>query len=329
GLSSYTAAGEGDVACGKTFVNAVHDFMRANDPKHLFLCEPHLNPKPYPRDANYYRREGWKPLLGGMRTYMIDKLPVEHMGVQLKIGLMGDIFLGEGVFWGYMNAASQTDGYRERIRCEFYTGLSYRNPIQLSWEERVVEDERVVFEQVRREVDWSKPFARPRLAVRMGKDLGELVKYERALGRLPLEYALLGAEDPAPPGTLAVLDSSQPFREPAFAADGGELPDALRRDMPLRLPAGFAANYSWSEDRRLLLAFLRDTTERPAADAAGAQRTVEIVLENFPNETLRFRLFDLATKAVAAEGKLRSAYSIKLAARPRYMFLIVGNREIP
>jgi hypothetical protein len=324
-ISSYTASGEGDVACGKTFVNAVYDFMRDRDPRHLFLCEPHRVPKPYPSDVNYYRKDGWKPLLGGMRTYMIDfgKLPVEHVGVQFKLGAMGHVFLAEGVFWGFMDAARQTDRYRQRVRAEFYTGLAYRNPIQLTWEERVVEDERVVFEQVRRAMDWTKPFARPRLAVRIGKDLGELVRYERALTRLPLEYAFLLKDDPTPPGTLLVLDGSEPFQAPAFASTGGKLPNELQGDMPLRLPTGFVANYSWSEDRRWLLAFVRDAGDEPGEKSDTAAASRELALQNFPPVPLRFQLFDLNTKKAIAQGDFQQRCKVPLPEQTRDAFLFV------
>lgn len=272
-ISSYTAAGEGDVDCGRTFVNAVCDFMAHRDRNHLFLCEPHANPRPYPRDVNYYRRDGWKPLLAGMRTYVIDGGPVEHIGVQFKLGAMGHVFLGEGVFWGFMNAPRAMDRYRRRVRAELYTGLVCRSPILLTWEERVVEDERVVLGRIRRLVDWSTPLRRPGLALRLGKDRDVLARYERALSRMPLEYFFLGADDSVPKGTRHVIDTQRPFAPPAFASVGGQIPDALKSDMPLALPPGWAATYASSEDGRTLLAYVRDTAPAPAGASAEHQTT--------------------------------------------------------
>jgi hypothetical protein len=60
------------------------------------------------------------------------------------------------------------------------------------------------------------------------------------------------------------------------------LPDALKAEMPLRLPAGFAATYSWSEDRSTLLAFIRDTTARPE----GARSTTEAGDYTYADSTL-------------------------------------------
>lgn len=323
-ISSYTAAGEGDVDCGKTFVNAVCDFLQAHDPQHLFLCEPHLNPKPYPSDPNYYRKQGWKPLLGGMRTYMIDGQPPEHVAVQFKLAATGHVFLGEGLFWGFMNGPRDTARYRARVRQEFYTGLAYRNPIQLSWEERVVEDERMVFEQVRRTVDWSKPFRQPRLVLRIGTDLGVLSRYEAALAKMPLEYAFILKDDPAPPNALFVLDTAQPYADPAFASAGGRLPDALGAEMPLGLPPGYAANYSWSEDGGILLAYLRDAG---GAKADAAKSQVAISLLNFPAGKRPFRLFDLAARKVILEGAFEKEHVLKVPGRPGDLFLLVGGRD--
>jgi hypothetical protein len=271
GISGFTAAGEGDPDCGPTFVNAVHDFVASRDPNHLFLAEPHHGMR---TDPNSYRKAGWKPLLGGMRTYFIDRQPIESVAAQFRLAALGHVFMAEGIFWGYSGGPTQTDRYRERVRETFYTGLALRNPIMMTWEERVVEDERQILEQVRRAVDWSKPFQRPRLAIRVGNeslvDAGGkgLVRYEQALSRLPLDYACVWGDEPVPPDTLFTIDARQPFVEPAFVSDGGKLPDALKADMPLRLPAGFAATYSWSQDRRTLLAFIRDASAHPASQGA-------------------------------------------------------------
>jgi len=323
-IACYTAAGEGDSACGMTFVNAVCETMRAEAPEQLFLGEPHLNPKPFPRDMNAYRREGWRPILGGMRTYQIDRLAPEYIGAQLRLAAMGDIFLAEGVFWGFLDAARETDRYRDRVRREFYTALAYRIPIDLSWEERVVEDERVIFEEVRRAVDWTKPFRRPRLNLRMGSDLDVLSRYERSLSQIPLEYAYLAREYPAPAGSLFVLDTEGESAEPTFVSAGGTIPDALAGDMPLRLPKGMAANYSWSEDGSILLAYVHDLgyDAPPEIPDAG----LEIVLQNFPAGRRSFRVFDLAEKRIASEGTFEREARVRVAGAPRHAFVLVGGR---
>jgi hypothetical protein len=84
-----------------------------------------------------------------------------------------------------------------------------------------------------------------------------LLRYEKALSQIPIEACYVWEDGPVPPGTVATLDARRPFVQPAFVSDGGTLPDELKSRLPLILPAGWSANYSWSEDRRTLLAFLR------------------------------------------------------------------------
>ncbi len=124
GISGFTAAGEGDPDCGPAFVNAVRDLVASRDPNHLFLCEPHHGMR---TDPNSYRKAGWKPLLGGMRTYFIDKQPIESVAAQFRLAALGHVFMAEGIFWGYSGGPTQTDRYRERVRETFYTGLALRN----------------------------------------------------------------------------------------------------------------------------------------------------------------------------------------------------------
>ena len=241
-LSSFTPAGEGDPACGMHFVNMVHDALARYDRNHLVMAEPHHQITQHP---NYYRQAGWKPVLGGMRTYHIESLkpqPPESVGVQFKLAAMGDIFMGEGCFYGflggnhqYMNPEMPIDNYRRRVRETIYTGLAHRNPILLTWEERIVEDERIVFEQIRKAVDWSTPFQTPPLAIRVDDKLmpvagrQQLFRYEDALSRIPLEGLLrLGRRAGARGHGGDARRARQPFVRPAFVSDGGTLPDELK-----------------------------------------------------------------------------------------------------
>lgn len=307
-ISAFTAAGEGDPHCGTTFVNTVHDFMKARDGNHLFVCEE--------------RRGDWKPVLNGLRTYGIDRKPDEVIPIWFKgLAARGSAFMAEGLFWGYSDGARQTQRYRQRVRRTFYTGLAYRIPILMSWEERVVEDERVVFDQVRRGVDWTTPFARPRLAIRGDKNLEA---YERSLSRLPLEYARLDGQQPAPQETLLVINADEPFRQPAFVSDGGVLPDALKADMPLRLPSHLAASYSWSRDRGTLLAFIH----RPAWIDAPAEPAPSLACRNFPAGKLPYRLFDLEAKKAVLEGELDGGCTLRLPAGLESLFLLVGGTAV-
>ena len=349
-LSSFTAAGEGDPECGKDFVNMVYDELQAHDGNHLVLAEPHHQ---VTRNPNFYRQEGWKPLLGGMRTYHIDRLPQEHVGVEFKLAAMGHIFMGEGCFYGflggnhqYMNPQMPIDSYRQRTRQTIYTGLAHCNPILLTWEERIVEDEQIVLSRICRAVDWSKRFQTPPLAIRVNAKLmpvsgrDPLAKYEKALSSLPLECRYLWEDEPVPPGVIYTIDAREPFIAPAFASEGGKLPDALKANTPLVLPPGFSANYSWSEDRRTLLAFIRrnegwlglngvkpqDPARLGHASLSPSHPTA-LRLQNFPAEAFSFQLFDLAKKEVIRQGTFRVATVLDIPASSREWFLLVNETK--
>ncbi len=242
-LFALNATGESDflASVGKPFVNHVYDLLQAHDGNHLVICEPFLW---LDKDPNYYRKTGWKPVLGGMRTYRIEwTMPtaVEPIAVLFKLAALGDLFMAEGLSWLHIDPVtkrwrgpSQKWGtledpvamthYRERIRETFYTGLAYRTAALVSWDERVTEDERIIFEQVRRAVDWSKPFQTPRLAIRLGpgqvplRGRSKLHAYEKALSSLPLECTYVWQDDPVPPGTLFTIDARQVPVEPAFVS---------------------------------------------------------------------------------------------------------------
>ena len=343
GVSSFTAAGEGDPKCGVPFVNMVDDELARHDGHHLVLAEPHHQ---ITRRPDFYRAAGWKPVLGGMRTYHIERpepRPPESIGVQFKLAAMGDVFLGEGCFYGflggnhqYMNPEMPLEGYRRRIRETIYTGLAHRNPILLTWEERIVEDERVVFERIRRAVDWSTPFQRAPVAIRVDEKRmpvagrGPLFRYEEALARIPVEAFYVWEDEPVPPGTVATIDARRPFVRPAYVSQGGLLPDELKARLPLRLPADWAANYSWSDDRRTLLAFLR---RLDGPDGARSQRSESpgasgLKLGNFPDEGLGFQLFDLAAKKAVAEGRLSEGLRLEIPREGEHLFLMV-RPEMP
>jgi len=350
-ISSFTAAGEGDRTRGKTFVNTVHDAMRARDPNHLFLCEPF---NAIDQDPNYYHKTGWKPRWGGMRTYPVERphMPPEATGVKFKLASLGDLFMGEGTFWGslggmssdrkhfdptlpvyplyhYMDASMPVEVYRRRMRLSLYTGLARLNPVLLTWEERLVEDEQVVLSGICRAVDWTKPFQRPHVAIRIGpaqvpyKGRAVLHQYETAFSRIPLEAFYLRQDEPVPPGTLHTIDARQAYVAPAFASGGGQLPDELESHMPLKLPGGFAANYSWSEDRRTLLAYIRRAGPAATPELAVASR---LIAQNFPSQRLFVQLFDLDRRRVRREEAFARTIGLDLPARPDDFFLLVNSR---
>jgi hypothetical protein len=229
----------------------------------------------------------------------------------------------------------------------------------LTWEERIVEDEQIVLARVCRAVDWSKRFQTPPLAIRVNAKLmpvagrEPLAKYEKALSSLPLECRYVWEDEPVPPGVLHMIDAREPFAVPTFTSSGGKLPDAFKARMPLSLPPGFSANYSWSEDRRTLLAFIRrvaplsghhpkdgrgrgaggEGTPQPKDEVTdgrslGAGDATAIRLQNFPAEDLSFQLLDLAKKDVVRQGTFRGATAFEIPESSDEWFLLVSGRIV-
>lgn len=69
--------------------------------------------------------------------------------------------------WGaFKDAEKNPAPYRRTVRETVYAGLAYRNPILLTWGKSLVEDERIVFDEVRRAMDWSTPLCAAALGPR-------------------------------------------------------------------------------------------------------------------------------------------------------------------
>jgi hypothetical protein len=352
-LLGVSAAGERDnidQCGGAPFVNAVYDAYRARDPNHLFICEPHFQ---MAYDPNHYRKQGWKPVLGGFRSYFVERLdiPLEAATTLFKLARIAQCFMSEGLSWsdyptqnrrswGDLDNPRNLALYRLRCRQDLYTGLAYRLPIILTWDEHVVEDERIVFEQVRRLVDWSQPFRVPPLAVRVGQALlpphakssAPLWQCEIALAARPLETVYVWEDEPIPAGVLHTLDARRGLPNLAFASEGGTLPDTLKDQMPLCLPEGMTANYSWNADGRTLLAFLRKKGQEQLVQKATpseclqrlpAKPVGEVRLQNLPRGRLTYRLYDLASKKVVSRAEFDRSLGLRMPEDGWDFFLLV------
>jgi len=238
-----------------------------------------------------------------------------------------------------MPAGQKSKPYAQYLEAG-YQRSDYRNPILLSWEERIVEDERVVFEQVRRAVDWSKAFQIPRLAVRVDRKLmpirgrTPLFRLESRLSRIPLECAYVWENAPVPPGTLFTIDARESFAGPAFVSDGGQLPDThIRASHGGRMlyfdgqaPDAESPLGQWQSERKIadIAAFnAADAKAKPKPQASADG----IVLQHFPPGRLAYRLFDLAAKEAVAQGHFEKGTTLVTPSEGRHFFLLVGDHE--
>ena len=261
----------------------------------------------------------------GSRMYWIGEAlhPELDLGVEFKFLQLGDYFMGEGSwpcphryarFMGHKDSWAGTERYRRRVRDSLYLGLVHRNPILLTWEEQLTEDERIVLREVRGRIDWAQPFQQATVGIRVdspnvgggpwgAEGRAVLGRYEEYFSALPLMTRYLGPNDPAPAGAL-VLDARQPYAEPALSA-------ALVAAGPLQLSTGYRASYLWSVDRQTLLAYVYNVTGherlegRP--DLSGNWHRLpqpaacQISLRNLPETPLSCRVYSLDEKRVVRE----------------------------
>jgi len=202
---------------------------------------------------------------------------------------------------------------------------------------QMLEDEHRLLASIRDMVDWSQKFMAPKVALRVddssaaGEGRANLAKYERAFARLPVAYQLIGPDDTVPEGTLAILDARQPFQQPTFQSEGGVLPDALRKLVPLTASEGYCVNYTWSEDRRTLLAYIYNVTNHTESGFPLAGRfhrlprptDLTIRLQNLPQTKLKYRLYDLCEKRMRREASVERELYLKIGQTERDYFVIV------
>ncbi len=351
-LFGMTASGEGDAQNGIRRSHDVFDFVRSHDKNHLFLAEPTHILRKLPREYC----EGWRQDLFGGRTYAIAEqlFPEFDLGVEFKFYQLGGLFMAEGS-WATSNLYAQfhhrvlgegswatgswvgTPRYRTRLRDSIYLGLVHRLPLIMTWDEQICEDEHRLLATIRDRVDWSQKFMSPKIVLRVdnssasGEGRATLAKYEEAFARLPLGYQLIGPDDAVPEGTLAILDSRQPFQQLAFQSEGGVLPDALRKLMPLTVSEGYCASYTWSEDRKTLLAYIYNMTNHMEVGFPLAGRfhrlpkpaELSVRLQNLPETKLQYRLHDLCEKRVLRQGSLLGELELGIGGTAGDYFVLV------
>jgi len=132
---------------------------------------------------------------------------------------------------------------------------------------------------------------------------------------LGLTWRLVAAGSPGPQAALATFDAREPFVQPRFKADGGQLPDQLRSAIPIRVPVGCCVSWTWSQDRRTLLAYVYNitdhfeipgNTELPQRFHRRPQAVdFRLRLQNLPDVFLNYRLYDLSRRELVKHRKIR------------------------
>jgi hypothetical protein len=135
----------------------------------------------------------------------------------------------------------------------------------------------------------------------------------------------------SPSDAEVVIDARQPYREPSFSADGGSLPEILKKDIPLKISEGYCASYTWSEDRRTLLAYIYNVTHHTeqqqwlAGKSHRLPKPAELTvrLQNLPGRELKCRLYDLNTKQVLREETVATSPAWNVGISDHDYFVLV------
>ena len=364
-LFALSASGEGDRTNGLPRSNDVMQFVRARDRNHIFYAEPILGP-----DMLYDKAvAGWTQDYLGARTYNYgrDFDSELDLAIFFKFLKMADnLVMAEGA-WPASNLYTQflsgrgmqsskvakpagiprdswigTAYYRTHIRDTIYIGMTERIPIMMTWDEKVTEDERFVFHEARKLVDWDQRYQQPGVALlaydsnMVNGKRGTYGEYERAFRKLGVNYRIVSERMRPFPSGLVVYDTLQPFEQPAFQAEGGRMPDALRKSIPVRTGSGYYASWCWSEDRKTLLAYFYNVTGHVKQDFF-----ISPLYHRVPEETafdcqltyavaarLTWRLYDLNDKVLLRKESTADFTGVTLpATRHDFLLLIAPERN--
>ncbi|NLE43955.1 MAG: hypothetical protein GX620_04485 [Chloroflexi bacterium] len=350
-VALLTTSGEGDYRAGPERVNDTCRHVRACDRNHLFASEPIFRIDDLP--SRYCA--GWDQPLFGSRLYWIGHSiePELDLAVEFKLMGLGPVYMAEGSWpcpplYAALHNEPRTwagaEEYRTRVRDSLYLGLVHRVPVLLTWEEQLTEDERIVLRAVRERVNWAQRFRTAPVAIRVSdkqvrEERHRLRELEAAFSSWPLASRYLANDEPAPVETQIVLDAREPIPDlsslsrPAFAADGGPVPDTVKQMMPLRISPDYRASYCWSDDQRTMLAYIYNCAGHLDCDYHGLAgryhriprpAQLDVSLHHFPQEQLIVQVYDIAAKALVREDRFAGAWSLDLGSTSADLLVLVA-----
>jgi hypothetical protein len=163
-----------------------------------------------------------------------------------------------------------------------------------------------------------------------------LAELERWLTRVGLSAHYVPSSEPASAEVLAEIDARGPFVSPAFRAQGGLVPEALKAFIPLEVSEGYAVSGCWSADRRWLLAYVYNVTHH--LDRQGthdlSQRyhrapepaRVRFRLQHFPPGGFQCQCFDLNLRQQIRQGSFTGSTQWNQRATDHDFFVLVRPR---
>ena len=353
-LFAMSASGEGDYTNGLPRSNDIYQFVRGLDNNHIFYAEAIW----LPRDKLYDQEiAGWTQDYYGGRTYNFGEFsPSElDLGVFFKFCLMGsNIVMSEGawpptnVYTHFLNGRGRrnnggvdpydswlgTPEYATHLRDSVYLGFSTRLAMIVTWDEKLFEDERLIFRQARSLVNWDQKFRRPNVGLLGHDDNIQGAKrkvysdYEKAFRELGIDYCILSDRMRPFPTGMIIYDSAA-FEAPAYQSAGGRLADTLKATIPVAAGAGYFVNYAWSEDSATLLAYFYNVSGHsekayflsPTFHRTPRETPFEFHLTYVPTAG-SYHFFDLNDKRLLQQGDAHGFTGLNLP-RTRHDFLLV------
>jgi hypothetical protein len=323
-IFSLSSSGEGDWKGTWKRFDDTREVIRSIDTNHIIVSEPIMSFEGLPsRQVEKFRSD-----LVGYRNYALGSKfnTEEEMAICTKLAqIIPNSFIAEGSFpasnvYTCMTFEppenkcwAGTDYYRVSLRDWLYMGFLAGMPAIVTWDEAFTEDERLVLDKVRQQIDWSKPFAKPPVAILLNDTLTDwdgrpyLAKYERVFSRNVIGYRFIESLSEALPDDWLIDPSVNIFQ------DEDELEKSIPRRVlsssPFRVSPGYSASYLSTTDKSLVVSYIYNTTSHDTVKfylsgnyhRVPEPRLLEISGFNVKRGT-RFSVYDLNTRLLVREG---------------------------
>lgn len=309
------ASGEGDKYIQLSRAMDMLKTYKNIDTKHLFVGEPiHIYGEVPQKETT-----GWTQDLLGSRTYALGtKIETElDMGIYFRLNRMiPNVCMLEGSFPpppGYSRLYFEpendkhiswvgTEFYRTNLRQSVYLGLLYRQAMIITWDEQFTEDERLVFDKIRQQINWQSPLKQPYTAILISDSLfkpdylKQAAAYERYLTTAkPLDYCFI-TDTARFKGTVIDLEKKEAIEQLTFS------------DTPLFAVKGkYAITYTQTQDQKQILAYVYNISnhKKYSVEYSYIHRLpveADVLLTTISAQGYKAQVFDLNTKQLIYEG---------------------------
>ena len=327
---AYSLTGENDQSHGAPWINAMFDHVRACDPDHMVTQEQGGGPQscaggvPWGYDAF----EPTKSAGLGYRTYYTDGSPSDaYMMACARFyranppAFTAEVCSGPGWHGGFAANWTHPD-FITKWRDTCWAALLGQQTMAVAWAAPWVMDECRIPQACAERIDWTA-FRRivPAVALLAPKvdrpAMRRLCQYEAALARLGVDCDTLWPDRQPDAARLypVVLDAREAFVDPV-------IPAKVLDTLPVAVGDGYSVSFVLSDDRRQMLAYVRNTAEHRLGPGYGRgtqelhrQRTkrnrLTIELRYFP-AGCRYRLYDLDEQQQVGEGACEGRARIDL-----------------